>query len=106
MASNPTSFGLKLKELRHHAGLTQPGLAEKAGMSKGGIADLEQGINKPSWETVQALAAALGVSCEAFQAPPSADAQPRGRGRPPKADTPTAPQRGTGPGKGKRTKGE
>jgi transcriptional regulator with XRE-family HTH domain len=92
-------FGLRLKELREKAGLTQPQLADKAGLSKGGIANIEQGIREPAWRTIQALATALGVSLEAFQEPPSADAKPRSRGRPPKgqADIPTAaPQRRTG----------
>ena len=30
----------------------------------------------------------LGVTPDAFQSPPVPDAAPRGRGRPPKADTP------------------
>lgn len=76
-----TWFGPRLKELRTAAGLTQPELAEKAGMSKGGIADLEQGRNQPAWETVLKLAAALGVDCKAFQQQP-ADPDPARRGRP------------------------
>jgi transcriptional regulator with XRE-family HTH domain len=84
-------FGIRLKELREQAGLTQPQLAEKAGMSKGGVADLEQGINQPSWATVQKLADALGVDCRAFQQPPSAETQPQGRGRPRKPDAEAAP---------------
>jgi hypothetical protein len=53
-------------------------------MTRDGVAHLEQGRRKPSWETVLALAAALGVDCKAFeQAPtPRADVGP---GRPPKA---------------------
>ena len=82
-------FGLRLKELRELAGLTQPQLAEKAGMSKGGVADLEQGRREPSWATVLTLAEALGVNCLAFQQAPDSEAAPRGRGRPPKADAST-----------------
>ena len=78
-------FGARLKELRKTGGMTQPELAEKAGMSKGGIADLEQGINQPSWATVASLAKALGVDCRAFLQPP-ADSEPQGRGRPSKAE--------------------
>jgi transcriptional regulator with XRE-family HTH domain len=100
-------FGLRLKELREVAGLTQPGLAEKAGMSKGGIADLEQGVNQPSWDSVRKLAAALGVTTEAFNVAPSPDVKPAGRGRPKAGgETPTAPpRRRTGramPGKARR----
>jgi transcriptional regulator with XRE-family HTH domain len=84
------SFGLRLKELRTAAGLSQPQLAEKAGMSKGGLAHIEQGIREPAWSTVVALAAALGVDCTAFQQP-AADSSPVPRGRPIKgADDSTA----------------
>jgi transcriptional regulator with XRE-family HTH domain len=85
-------FGLRLKELREAAGLTQPQLAEKAGQSKAGIANLEQGRYDPSWSTVQALAGALGVDCRAFQRPPAGTA-PRGRGRPAKDDEPSSRKR-------------
>jgi transcriptional regulator with XRE-family HTH domain len=61
------TFAVKLKRLREAAGLTQPQLAERAGMHQFGVAKLEQGLRQPTWATVQALAAALGVSCEAFQ---------------------------------------
>ena len=64
------SFADRLKQLREEAGLTQPQLAELAGMNQFGVAKLEQGVRQPTWETVQALATALGVSCEAFQEPP------------------------------------
>jgi transcriptional regulator with XRE-family HTH domain len=76
-------FGRRLKELREQAGLTQPQLAERARLSKGGIADLEQGRREPSWSTVQALCSALGVSSEAFNQEP-AERPEVGRGRPPK----------------------
>ena len=75
-------FAGRLKQLREKAGLTQEQLAKQAGLSKGGIANLEQGIRAPAWETVQALASALGVSCEAFQVSPAPDATPVSRGRP------------------------
>jgi transcriptional regulator with XRE-family HTH domain len=81
-----STFGRRLKELREQAGLTQPQLADKAKLSKAGIADLEQGRREPSWATVQALAAALEVSCEAFNQEP-AERPEVGRGRPPKDAT-------------------
>ena len=77
-------FAGRLRELRTEAGLSQQELAEKAGMTKDGIAHLEQGRRSPSWETVLALCAALGVSCEAFTVSPS-PTEPPGRGRPRKA---------------------
>jgi transcriptional regulator with XRE-family HTH domain len=77
-------FAGRLKELREQAGLTQPELADKAGLSKAGIADLEQGRREPSWATAVALAGALGVAVTAFLQQP-APRQQTGRGRPPKA---------------------
>src|SRR2546429_6835010 len=76
-------FGARLKEIREAAGLTQPQLADRAGMNRFGIAKLEQGVTKPAWETVLALASALGVSCEAFTSAPTERERP-GRGRPAK----------------------
>jgi DNA-binding XRE family transcriptional regulator len=61
------SFGARLKQLREQAGLTQPELAERAGMNRFGIAKLEQGVREPTWATVQALCQALGLSCAAFE---------------------------------------
>jgi transcriptional regulator with XRE-family HTH domain len=76
-------FAGRLRELREAAGLTQPQLAERAGLSKAGVADLEQGRREPSWKTVLALAAALNVDSTAFTQEP-AERPPAGRGRPPK----------------------
>ncbi len=76
-------FAGRLKELREQARLTQQELADKAGMSKGGIADLEQARREPSWATAVALAEALGVDCTAFLEAPAPRPQ-TGRGRPPK----------------------
>jgi transcriptional regulator with XRE-family HTH domain len=77
-------FAGRLRELRTAAGLSRRELAEKAGLKEGGIRDIEQGINNPTWPTVLALAAALGVSCEAFNVPPTEDTSPPERGRPKK----------------------
>ena len=79
-------FAKRLKELREKAGLTQGELAEKTGLSRGGLANLEQGLRGPAWETVQRVAAALGVDCTAFQIPPGETTvmEPTSRGRPAK----------------------
>ena len=76
-------FGKRLKELRQKAGLTQPQLAERAKLSKAGIANLEQGRTSPAWATLQALLGALDVSGEAFNQEP-AERPEMGRGRPAK----------------------
>lgn len=101
------NFAGRLKELRVAAGLTQEGLAERAKMSKAGIADLEQGRREPSWATVVALAEALGVTCQAFleEAAVTAKAKP---GRPRQARRPAQTgggrERKRGRPKGKRKK--
>ena len=88
-----TDFGVRLKELRTAAGLTQPALAEKAGKGKDGkpcltqaaIAKIEQGLRSPAWGTVVTLCKALGVKCDAFLEEPAASVD-QGRGRPKAAE--------------------
>jgi transcriptional regulator with XRE-family HTH domain len=65
-------FSERLKALREAAGMTQEGLARKAGLSTSTISKLEQRGVDPAWSTVQRLALALGVRVEAFEedAPP------------------------------------
>ena len=63
-----------LASIRRFPDLTQIQLAQAAGMHRQGIAKLEGGERSPTWDTVQKLAAALGVDCTAFQ-----DAPPRKR---------------------------
>src|SRR5919204_1838054 len=56
-------FGALLKRYRSAAGLTQEGLAERAGLSARGISDLERGVSRTHRaDTVQRLARALGLS--------------------------------------------
>jgi DNA-binding XRE family transcriptional regulator len=74
-------FAGRLRELREGAGLTQTELAAKAGLTREGVAQLETGRRKPAWETVLALGAALGCSCEAFTQAP-AERPHLGPGRP------------------------
>ena len=80
------SFHARLRELREAANLTQDGLAERAGLSRAGIAQLESGRRKPALETAQKLATALGVGVEAFAVPPGKESF-RGPGRPRKTPT-------------------
>lgn len=53
----------RMKEARERAGLSQPALAERAGVSQGTIGNIESGIRKRPRELL-AIAAALGVSPE------------------------------------------
>lgn len=60
------TFADRLRALREVAGISQYRLAKLSGLSKQAVSYLESGQYQPSWETVQALAKALGVTCEAF----------------------------------------
>jgi predicted ATPase/DNA-binding CsgD family transcriptional regulator/transcriptional regulator with XRE-family HTH domain len=61
-AGEPPSFGMLLRRYRLAAGLTQAALAERAGLSVRGIADLERGARRyPYADTVERLAEALGL---------------------------------------------
>jgi transcriptional regulator with XRE-family HTH domain len=80
------TFAEKLKELRDHAGLSQPALAERSCIPLATLRSYEQGRrrNEPSYRMVVHLAEALGVDCGAFREcvidePPTV---PRGRHSP------------------------
>ena len=62
-ADESTTFGAVLRRLRTAAGLTQEELAERAGLSRRGINDLERGARLlPRKDTVALLADALGLA--------------------------------------------
>ena len=48
------AFAGRLKQLRQAQGWSQAEMAEKAGLTRDGIAHLEQGRREPGWATVQA----------------------------------------------------
>jgi transcriptional regulator with XRE-family HTH domain len=83
------SFADRLIGVRVKAGLSQYALAKRAGLTKQALSLLESGENDPRWQTVQRLALALGVSCDAFRDPeltlPPQGPRPR-MGRPPKGN--------------------
>jgi transcriptional regulator with XRE-family HTH domain len=83
--SEQNIFGTALKRLRAKADLSLKELAAQAGLTPDAIVKLEAGTRKPAWETVLALALALGVDCRAFQAIPEGPEVIRPRGRPPQA---------------------
>ncbi len=107
MADKQASFAERLRSVRQRAGLSSYALAKLSGLTKQSLSQLERGENKPSWETVQLLAAALGVDCREFtdpsvKPPPPVEAKPRGR--PKKAAGDTAPAEAPAPKR--RKKGE
>jgi predicted ATPase/DNA-binding XRE family transcriptional regulator len=62
-AQDPSSFGRLLQRLRRTAGLSQQELAERAGLSLRGIADLERGARRsPYPATVRRLTQALDLN--------------------------------------------
>jgi predicted ATPase/transcriptional regulator with XRE-family HTH domain/tetratricopeptide (TPR) repeat protein len=67
-APSSLTFGALLKRHRLAAGLTQEGLAERAGVSARGVQDLERGVHAPRADTVRLLANALGLDGEAHAA--------------------------------------
>ncbi|MBV9358707.1 MAG: tetratricopeptide repeat protein [Chloroflexi bacterium] len=65
MNDQSPSFAEQLRGYRLRAGLTQEGLAEKAGLATGGVAALERGVRRaPYASTLGALSDALGLSGE------------------------------------------
>jgi predicted ATPase/DNA-binding XRE family transcriptional regulator len=63
MSGTKTSFGAVLRRLRSAAALSQEALAERAGLSRNGISDLERGLHPaPRLETVRLLADALALN--------------------------------------------
>jgi predicted ATPase/DNA-binding XRE family transcriptional regulator len=66
MPTTAATFGALLRQHRLAAGLTQEGLAERAGLSTRGVQDLERGVRTaPRAETLRLLAEALGLSPQA-----------------------------------------
>ena len=61
-ADGPGPFGALLQRMRQTAGLSQKELAERAGLSRRGISDLERGRrHTPYPTTARQLAEALGL---------------------------------------------
>jgi transcriptional regulator with XRE-family HTH domain len=75
-----SDFAARLRRMREEAGLTQAALADKAGVHLHSLIKLERGEREPQWASVRALARALGVTCEAFEADAAAPAgKPRAK---------------------------
>lgn len=57
----------RLRALRERAGLTVADLARATGLSRAALYNLENGDSRPTWDAVQRLADALGVSTDDFR---------------------------------------
>jgi transcriptional regulator with XRE-family HTH domain len=74
-------MGQRLYELRSKRGLTQEGVARRAGVTLGALRNWEKGRRTPSFEMAIKLADALGVSLDelAGREPPKASKPKGGR---------------------------
>ena len=91
MSERTASFGEMLRRLRSAAGLSQEALAERAGLSRHGISDLERGARLiPRLETVRLLANGLGLG-DADRLALLAAARPALLGHGPAAAAPASP---------------
>lgn len=60
------TYGEKLRELRTAAGLSEPKLAAKSGVSYWALHDYALGRRRPSLAAAARIARALGTSCDTF----------------------------------------
>jgi len=67
MPEMPEDFPNRLATLRDSAGLSIPELARRADISDDSIRLYEAGTRAPSWEMIQKIATALGVSTDTFR---------------------------------------
>lgn len=63
----PHTFAEKLRSLREAYPMTVEELATAAGLSRQSIYSLENGTHRPTWDNVQRIAEALGVTTDAFR---------------------------------------
>ena len=63
----PKPFAATLRTLRERAALSVASLAERAGMTREAVRLYEAGKRRPTWDAVQQLATALGISTEALR---------------------------------------
>jgi transcriptional regulator with XRE-family HTH domain len=74
-------FSRRLRQFRNAALLTQTELAARAGIHRATVSRYEAGTFEPTWAHVKALAAALGLSVDAFvnPEPPAEEPPPKGK---------------------------
>ncbi len=61
---NPNIIGLKIKDRRKELGMTQPELAEKAGISQGSISRVESGKLNPTFMVMIRICSALHMTTD------------------------------------------
>jgi transcriptional regulator with XRE-family HTH domain len=60
------SFAEVLREIRQEKGLSQEALADKAGLHRTYISQVERGLKSPSLRSLEQIAQALGVPASAL----------------------------------------
>ena len=66
MANVSEQVGIRLREFRQRAGLTQEVLSFNSGIHVSFLSEIERGIKKPSIDSLEKLLAALNVSFQEF----------------------------------------
>ncbi len=66
-ANRFTGFAEALTTIRTAAGLSVPDLARSSGLSDDVLRQYESGARRPTWDSVQKIAAALGVPTDTFR---------------------------------------
>lgn len=61
MPSTSALFGEVLAEFRQRAGFSQEGLADRAGVHRTYVSQLERGLKSPTLDVLLRLASALGI---------------------------------------------
>lgn len=82
-------FGVRLREVRLGAGVSQEKLADLAGLHRTYVSSVERGLRNISLENIDRLAAALGV--ELADLMPRREPQPRSRPATSPRDRPARP---------------
>jgi transcriptional regulator with XRE-family HTH domain len=93
------TFADQLRKAVGATDLTPYALAKRAGLTRQAVSNRLAGERQPNWETVQRLAAALGLDYRwfadpAIQAEVAAAPPAKGRGRPAKDEPATKPEAG------------
>jgi transcriptional regulator with XRE-family HTH domain len=70
MSDLKVRFGKRLRKLRRNKDLTQEQLAEMIGVSVDFVSKMERGLNAPSFDNIQKIAAVLEVDASEFFTPP------------------------------------
>lgn len=64
--TNTQRFAQALRELREQQGLSQEELADRAGLHRTYISQVERGLKSPSLRTLERIAAALNMSASSL----------------------------------------